>query len=176
MEKLKFIGFHATSKDNIDKINKDGFIVNKKRNNEWLGYGIYVFLYKADADSWARGTYYCKNNPVIIKCSLEVQEDKYIDLDNPEEKNAYEIYYKEVLNFMLENGKSMKFKSRHEAMCWGLNIYKKKNQIDLIKYTFKNERTKNIMEYGNTKYGYEYNEVQLCVSRNEVIVEKEICQ
>ena len=132
MEKLKFIGFHATSKDNIDKINKDGFIVNKKRNNEWLGYGIYVFLYKADADSWARGTYYCKNNPVIIKCSLEVQEDKYLDLDNPEEKNAYEIYYKEVLNFMLENGKSMKFKSRHEAMCWGLNIYKKKNQIDLI--------------------------------------------
>ena len=84
MEKLKFIGFHATSKDNIDKINKDGFIVNKKRNNEWLGYGIYVFLYKADADSWARGTYYCKNNPVIIKCSLEVQEDKYLDLDKPE--------------------------------------------------------------------------------------------
>lgn len=148
MEKRRFIGFHATSKDNVNKINEEGFIINKRRNNEWLGYGIYMFLYKVDADSWARGTYYCKNNPVIIKCHVEVEEDKYLDLDNPEEKNVYESYYNEILSLMTKNGKSI---------------------------TFKNKRTKNIMGYGNTEYGYEYNEVQMCASRNEVIVKKEIC-
>mgnify|MGYP000885822097 FL=1 len=175
MEKRRFIGFHATSKDNVNKINEEGFIINKRRNNEWLGYGIYMFLYKVDADSWARGTYYCKNNPVIIKCHVEVEEDKYLDLDNPEEKNVYESYYNEILSLMTKNGKSITFKNKYEAMCWGLNIYKKDKEIDLIKYTFKNKRTKNIMGYGNTEYGYEYNEVQMCASRNEVIVKKEIC-
>ena len=159
----------------MNKIDEEGFRINKKRNNEWLGHGIYMFLYKIDAYSWAKGTYYCKDNPEIIKCFVEVKEDKYLDLDNPEEKNIYEGYYEKVLMLMLESGKSIEFKNRHQAMCLGLNIYKKDKEIDLIKYTFKNKRTKNIMEYGNTKYGYEYNEVQMCASRNEVIVKKEIC-
>lgn len=175
MEKVKFTGFHATSQDNANKINKEAFIINKKRNNEWLGHGIYMFLYKIDADSWAKRTYYCKDNPAIIKCFAEVEEDRYLDLDNPEEKNTYERYYDKVLMLMLENGKSIEFKNKYEAMCWGFNIYKKDKKIDLIKYTFKNKRTKNIMKYGNTKYGYEYNEVQMCASRNDVIVKKEIC-
>lgn len=175
MEKLKIIGFHATSKDNFNKINREGFTINKKRNNEWLGHGIYMFLYKADADSWAKGTYYCRKNPAIVKCFVEVTEDKYLDLDNPEEKNNYECYYTEVLKALSENGKSIVFKDKHEAMCWGLNIYKMDKKIDLIKYTFANNRTKNVMRYGINKYGYKYNEVQMCASRKEIIVKKEIC-
>lgn len=138
----------------MNKINKEGFIINKKRNNEWLAYGIYMFLYKIDADSWTKGTYYCKNNPAIIKYFVEVEEYKYLDLDNPKEKSIYESYYDNILLFMLKNDKSIEFKDKYEAMYWGLNIYKKDKEIDLIKYTFKNKRTKNIIKYGNTKYGY----------------------
>ncbi len=175
MEKIKFVGFHATSQANVNNIITGEFIINKERNNDWLGHGIYMFLYKIDAESWANETYYCKNNPAIIKCFVEVEDDKYLDLDNPEEKNMYESYYDEVLKLLLENGKSIVFKNNYEAMCWGLNIYKKDKKIDLIKYTFTNNRTRNAMKYGNVKYGYKYNEIQMCASRNEIIFKKEIC-
>lgn len=175
MNKLNFIGFHATLKDNVNSIIKDGFIINKHRNNEWLGYGIYLFLYKADAESWAKGTHYCKDNPAIIKCQTEVEQHRYLDLDDPENMNKYNQYYKRTLSLLSENKKSIIFKNKHEAMCWGLNIYKTDNNIDLIKYTFENNRTRNKMKYEYNKNGYNYNEVQLCISRNEIILKKEVC-
>lgn len=159
----------------MNKINEEGFIINKKRNNEWLGYGIYMFLYKIDAITWGKGTYYCKDDPAIIKCVLEVEKDKYLDLDNPEEKNNYEEYFREILILLSENGKTLEFKDKYEAMCWGLNIYKKDKQVDLIQYTFRNKRTKNFMKYGNMELGYDYNEVQMCATANYVIIKKEIC-
>lgn len=175
MGKFKFTGFHATSKDHVNNIIIDGFIINRKRNNDWLGYGIYLFMYKIDADSWAKGTYYCKDNPAIIKCFAEVEKDKYLDLDNPEEMDNYHRYYNETLEVLSRNGKSIVFKDKYEAMCWGLNLYKKDKGIDAIKYTFVNNRTKNMMKYGNNKYGYKYNEIQICISRNDVILKKELC-
>lgn len=175
MEKLKLTGFHATSKENVNNIVTDTFIINRKRNNDWLGHGIYLFMYKVDADSWAKGTYYCRDNPAIIKCFIEVERDKYLDLDNPEEMHNYDSYYNEVLQLLTKEGKSVVFKTRHEAMCWGLNLYKVDKNIDAVKYTFINNRTKNTMKYGNNKYGYKYNEVQICITRNEIIVEKELC-
>ncbi len=175
MKKLEFTGFHATSKESVNNIITEGFIINRKRNNDWLGHGIYLFMYKIDADSWAEGTYYCKNNPVVIKCLVKVKKDKYLDLDNPEDKHDYDSYYNVALQILSSNGKSIVFKNKYEAMCWGLNLYKKDKEIDLIKYTFPNNRTKNIMKYGNNKYGYKYNEVQICVSKDELIVKKELC-
>lgn len=174
MKKLEFTGFHATSLDNWNKINKDGFLINKKRKNEWLGHGIYLFTYKIDAQSWAKGTYYCSPNPVVLKCMIEVEEDKYLDLDNPEEMHKYDKYYNEILQLLSKEGKSVVFKNKYEGMCFGLNIYKKDKNIDLIKHTFPNNRTKNVMKYENNIYGYKYNEVQMCASRNEVIVKKNL--
>ena len=121
MSKLKFKGFHATSQHNADKIIKDKFIINKNRKNEWLGYGIYLFRYFIDAKSWATKTYYCKKDPSIIECELEVEENNFLDLDNPEEMNEFQKYFNESLNI------------------------------------FSN-----------------YNEIQLCVSKNENIIKKEV--
>lgn len=60
--------------------------------------------------------------------------------------------------------------------CAGDLIFIKRiKKIDLIKYTFTNNRTRNAMKYGNVKYGYKYNEIQMCASRNEIIFKKEIC-
>lgn len=161
----------------MNKILTEGFKVNKQRNNEWLGHGIYLFKYKVDAESWAARTYYCKPNPEVIKCFVEVEEEEYLDLDDPEKLNDYDRYYKQALEFLSKNGKSLIFKDKYEAMCWGLNMYKYDNNIEAIKYTFKNNRTKNIMKYGNNKNGYKYNEVQICISKNETIINKEsICK
>lgn len=175
MKKIEIIGFHATSQNNVHSIINDGFIINTNRDNEWLGYGIYLFKHKADAESWAKGTRYCKPNPTIIKCYAEVKEEKYLDLDDPEKMNEYLKYFKEVLEALSDAGKVIEFKDKNQAMCYGLNIYKKYNNIDVIKYTFTNPRTSRIMKYEKYELGYTYNEAQICISRNEVINKKEEC-
>lgn len=106
---------------------------------------------------------------------LKVEKDKYLDLDNPEELNSYNNYFKVTLKRLSDNGLTISFKDRHQAMCWGLNLFKKDQKIDLVKYTFPNNRTKNKMKYEYNQLGYKYNEVQMCVSRDELIVKKELC-
>jgi len=175
LNKIEIIGFHATSQVNVDCIIRDGFIINTKRCNEWLGYGIYLFKYKVDAESWGQGAYYCRHNPKIIKCYVEVEKERYLDLDDPEKLNDYFKYYNELLVALSIENKVIEFKTKEEAMCWGLNIYKRIENIDVIKYTFTGNRTKKIMGYTKNKLGYKYNEVQICISRNDVIVKKEIC-
>lgn len=175
MKKLEFIGFHATSQENANKIMRDDFIINQKRNNEWLGHGVYLFKHKIDANSWADGTYYCKPNPSLIKCFVEITKEKYLDLDNPEKLNEYYVHFNQVLELLSEQKMAVSFKSKEEAMCWGLNIYKQNKNIDVITYTFTNNRTKNAMNYGHNKMVYNYNEVQICVSKGNVIVKKELC-
>jgi len=114
--KLNLKGFHATSEYNANKIIKEKFIVNTKRNNEWLGHGIYFFKYKVDAQSWGEQTYYCKPIPAIIECELEVEEDRFLDLDNPEKKNCFETYFEEVLSELTLNNISLDFKDRNQAI------------------------------------------------------------
>lgn len=175
MKKIAIKGFHATSQKNVNNILENGFKINMKRCNEWLGYGIYLFKYNVDAQSWGKGTYYCNLNPKVIKCYVEVEKERYLDLDDPEKLNIYDKYYNNLLRYLSKENKVIEFKNNKEAMCWGLNIYKKDNNIDLIKYTFTGTRTKRIMGYENNKLGYKYNEVQMCVSRNDVIIKKELC-
>lgn len=174
MDKLEITGYHATSQENANRIIKETFTINKKRSNEWLGHGIYLFKHKTDAKSWADRTYYCQPDPSLIKCFVEIEKEKYLDLDDPEKLNGYVKYFDEVLELLSKENKVVLFKSKEEAMCWGLNIYKRNKNIDAIAYTFTNNRTKNAMKYGNNKMVYNYNEVQMCLSREDIIVKKEL--
>lgn len=175
MQRIEITGFHATSQNNVNSIIKNGFIINKKRCDEWLGYGIYLFKYRHDAYTWGKETYYCRSNPKLIKCYAEIEREKYLDLDDPEKLYAYDEYYRKILKALSNASKEVKFKNKHEAMCWGLNFYKKNNNIDVVKYTFKSNRTKNSMGYKNNELGYEYNEAQICITTNKVIIKKELC-
>lgn len=76
---------------------------------------------------------------------------------------------------MSEDNKEVTFSNDKEAMCWGLNLYKENYAIDLIEYTFQNNRTRNIMKYKSDQFSYGYNETQICISNNDVIYRKELC-
>lgn len=175
MGRLELEGFHATNNKNVDSIINEEFKIDKTRNDHWLGFGIYLFKYKIDATSWANGTYYCKDNPAIIKVNVEVEKNQYLDFDDTEEKNEFYRYFKEVLKKLSKHGRIITFKNEYQAMCFGLNIYKKDKNIDLIKHTFVNDRTRRQAKFLEFKYGYGYNEVQICITRNEVITKKELC-
>lgn len=167
-------GFHATSKINADNIIEDGFIINKERKNDWLGHGIYLFQYKADARTWAENTYYTKTDPSIIKCCFEIEKEKYLDLDNPERLGEYYKYYEDLLDCLSKENQELNFKNSKEAMCWGLNIYKEDKKIDAIKFTFENTRTAKAKGYTQAIKGYTYKEIQICISKNDLILDKEI--
>lgn len=175
MKKIKLIGYHATSVDNSNRIITDGFIINKNRKNDWLGHGIYLFEHKSDARSWATGTHYCKIDPSIIECGVEVEANRFLNLDDPEKMNIYIKYFKRILKILSSENMYMEFKDDKESMCWGLNIYKEDKLIDVVKYTFLNNRTRNRLGYKFDGMSYNYNEVQICVTENKSITYKELC-
>lgn len=174
MAKLEIIGFHATSQKNVHNILRNGFKINNKRNNEWLGYGIYLFEHHIDALTWGEKTHYCQPKPQVIRCYIKVEENKYLNLDDSQQLSQYNKYYEKTLKKVSQVGKEIIFKNRNEAMCWGLNLYKKEYEIDAIKYTFQNNRTKNIKNYASNKFSYSYNETQICITNNEVIEKMEL--
>lgn len=173
--KKTFEGFHATSQTSVYDILNYGFNINFSRSNDWLGHGLYLFKNKADAQSWGKSAHYCKPNPQIIRCEIEVKKERYLNLDDPKSMNKYLEFFDDLLKHLSDNAKTIEFESREQAMCYGLNIYKHAHSIDLIKYTFRNPRTKRILKYKESALGYDYNEVQICASRNEVITSKILC-
>lgn len=162
-----FVAFHGTSLKNANNIVNSHFKVNKKRKNEWLGYGIYFFMYEEDALSWAKKTYYSKYDPCILECILKIDRNDILDLDNPKHNNLFKRFCLEVESELRRFNKSLTFEDKFHKMCYFLNLYKEEYSIRLVKYTFKNRRTKNALGYKDIELGYEYNEKQICLTNEK---------
>lgn len=167
----EYTGFHATDESSAQNIISDGFDIKKtkKRDNHWLGTGIYFFPHYADAQSWAKETPYIAKSPAILKCGISVLDDKVLDLDNPFFMNMFQEYFDEILDVLTKAGKSLTFKTDKHAMHYGLDIYKEDKNIHFIKYTFHHHRTKRVLKYAFNPVTYGYNEVQYCVSDESCI-------
>ncbi|MGB5822456.1 MAG: hypothetical protein WBH44_00135 [Proteocatella sp.] len=176
MGKIEMQGYHATNINSVKSILDFGFNINKKRDNEWLGHGIYFFKYRTDALTWAKNTHYCKGNPTIIKCKLECDEKSFLDLDDPSRLNHVNEFSEEISNLLSEDGETLSFKDDHEKVCAILNIYKQYYGIRLISYTFKNNRTRNANGYKVIFKDYGYNEAQVCATDNDLVKLKEVVE
>lgn len=166
---------------------------NTKTKYHWLGNGIYLFQYPKDAESWGKDIRNCKRDPITLLVEAEIEEDKFLDLDNPEDMDKLktfirilleESYYRDIGNDEIH------FKNELELVSWGLNQFKSAIEIDLVKYTFTNPRTMGSLAYSdftdnffennrNPKGSfhwvrYPYNEVQSCLTDNKNITNKEI--
>lgn len=164
------IGYHGTSKKSANIILRSEFQVSDGRDDHWLGTGIYFFQNICDADSWSKQ----KFKPAIIECNLEYEECKFLDLDNPDMLSKTMSIWTDIESEYRANNISLSFKSDKHAMCYILNVYKKMNGIELIKYTFPNMRTARKNKYIFLNKGYQYNEVQLCCTNNETIKSKRL--
>lgn len=168
-------GYHATKKESAASILEKGFVL-KRRENHWLGQGIYFFENKVDAETWAKGTYYIKGDSCIIKCMIEARESEYLNLDSPENVEALTEYTENVKAVLSKKGISHVFDNEHVHLCWALDLFKADKGIKVIKRTFENQRTRKINGYKyNKSLGLKYYEVQICTTGNDSIVDKKIC-
>lgn len=174
---------------------KNGLNISKntKTKYHWLGDGIYLFQYPKDAESWGKDIRNCKEDPITLLVEAKVEEDKFLDLDNPEDmdrlKTFIQILFEELYGRDTGNDE-LNFKNEMELVSWGLNQFKSVIETGLVKYTFTNPRTMGSLGYSNFTdnyfgknrkptgqfhwVGYPYNEVQSCLSDNKNIINKEI--
>ena len=100
MATFKITGYHGTDKSVVDDILRDGFRC-KDNKEHWLGDGIYLYKDKALAEWWTTNP--SKKHgmdiktPVIIECSIEVDEDKVLNLCT---LKGYEEYVGLYNNFL----------------------------------------------------------------------------
>lgn len=93
MNEKTLVGYHATSKENIDLIVKDGFIESKPSKGHWLGKGIYLFENLYYAIEWEilgvikydiSDYNIIKNTCGILKIDLDIENYKVIDFSEPQ--------------------------------------------------------------------------------------------
>ena len=75
--------YHGTDQSVAQDILRQGFRC-KENKEHWLGEGIYFYIDKSLAEWWTTNPTtkhgMAINNPAIIECTIEVDEDKVLDL------------------------------------------------------------------------------------------------
>lgn len=80
----QFLGYHGTSLMAANDIVKNGFKVNKKRDDHWLGQGIYFFNEDIEqAEKWASNRYKNKKS-AVIEADIRIPREKVLDLHTRE--------------------------------------------------------------------------------------------
>lgn len=122
------IGYHGTLLNRARSIQKEGFRESKKPI-EWLGFGVYFFAARADAEYWARKEFRrCKENrssPTLIVVDLKMAQDGLLDLDLPSVKDAFEAELASMYDSMFGGAGTgaPRFKDERECRCFWCNCY-----------------------------------------------------
>lgn len=186
---VTLIGYHGTSSNCIDSISFNGLDPEmvSKRDDHWLGQGIYFYEDLEQAIWWAgkeadrQGGY-----PIVYKSTIEVPREHFLDLDK-----YYKVddFYTEILNLYKRFDKAdfdnkPIFDNPGEFRAVFFDYYKRIKAYYVIQYTF----SKDCTTYGQMRSRQElkiqkdlveylmvaYKETQICVSEKECIRDIEI--
>jgi len=171
-------GYHGTFVEAIDSITKEGF-QNVKRDNHWLGQGVYFYDNSPLAHWWISKN--SKTDPlkrgkgvsfVIIKAQLSSAVKSVLDLDSVEGVNIFYQKIREMWNVF----RTVQFSNdEHQNLCFVLDVLAKQFDFQAIIKTFESSDP----SYGvvNTrrfdrdlfKLNVRYKERQICVRSNSCI-------
>lgn len=183
--KTRFNIFHGSVEQSIDSIIERKSFRITKRNNHWLGNGVYFFI-----DDYSKAFWWARNARVkrakqrkkkklppimedeaIIFFEIEIERSKLIDLDTEDDRDRLNSFIKE-----LEDAKAkitVKDSTKQEALCSLIDMYVfYSGNIDAIKYTF----TSDVATYKTLEdqYGVANNGVQLSLF-NQSLLDFENC-
>ena len=189
MGDISLKGYHGTCSFARKSIESKGLDpeATTKRNNHWLGNGVYFFEDFAIAKWWAVGVA-SKNHgslPIIYGACIVVEEKQGLDLDNNEEQAKFRHFVEEKLKdiealckeddigyptFSLEQFRGVFF-----------DYYKREFGIKVVIATFNKDFVKYAPYYPTKKveqdfnrefsraFGVTYKEKQICVSDGNCI-------
>lgn len=78
-------GYHGTSLDSGGNILAQKRFWESRDDEEWLGVGVYFFKYDGDATWWCRR----ESQYMIIAADIQADPARVIDLDSPEDAEAF---------------------------------------------------------------------------------------
>lgn len=182
MSAVNLVGYHGTALGNVDNILENQFVASK-RDDHWLGQGIYFYDDFELAKWWIEtklgidpGMKYA-----VIAVNLNCQKEEFLDLDHHEGIDFYLAQLEKILR-QLNFGLRFKNdeKSRTKNMCFSLDLLKQHLGLKLIAMTFQKFKPKYArgdIERFEERYfplplSVVYRERQICASANEVISSK----
>lgn len=123
--KLKLKVYHGTSIDCGIKIIKYKYYIFSKGEREWLGKGAYFFIddnniYSKAVENAKKWALNIKNfrDCYIIETIIEVEEDKYMNLDKKEWKEFYHESRKEIIKNIIKNGLNVELDKSSKLECY----------------------------------------------------------
>lgn len=162
-------GYHGTTQLNAEQILKSNIFIESRKNNEWLGTGVYFFQYKNHAQWWISHNRFKGKDTRILKAKLEFEDSQLLDLDDPKKLEDLEAIVKHMVDIANSAGDdtSAKFTDQ-QKWCFACNAYRALNpEIGIIIYTFHTSKL-----YKNSNF--KENQRQICVSHSPIITKIEI--
>ena len=165
--KIQTIGYHGTTKENAEKILSEQRFYDSRKNNEWLGTGVYFFTYRKHAEWWVSTPRYNDKETRLLQAHLEYIPEQLVDLDDPTQLASLENMAKRVATRINASDKNIIADCRTvgnaKRWCWACNLLKKLcPKIGIIIYTFP-------QPYINYVSGFYSNQRQICVSNHSII-------
>lgn len=175
---IHLTGYHATKFENIEKIIHPNDFKASNSSKDWLGRGVYFWDEIYNAKWWA-DIRYKNEKSVILKSTLECDDDLFLDLDSTEEIHEYKKFTSNISDYIkqlpedLQNTYlNLNFTDIKAVRCFYLNVYKLLFDIALVRRTFDVEGSYNADD------GITLTRTQLCVTdsyQNQVIEDIEVC-
>ncbi len=165
MVKNRMKVYHGTSGAAAESIRREQRFLESRKDNEWLGHGVYFFGYQRHAEFWIVNRQLKQGT--VLTVQLQFTSEEILDLDNPDDFEALNqemARLNEIIGPHIRVG-PLDRKELWKLWCLGCNLYRKLHpEIGIISYTFPQSKKK----VGAS--GFCPNEKQLCVSRHEIIV------
>ena len=168
---IELNAYHGTIDEKANKIVSNKFIHSKK-DNEWLGFGVYFFTEEKYARWWASMEANKKQNcgsvPVVLAANIVTEEALFYDLDLQKNMVKMQEELRNVLEKLCGKGKAKLSEAQMRCAC--CNFFAKKYKIEVFAYTFPSIA---INEIG---FPYTRKQRQLCVRYDKCITNLHKCR
>lgn len=183
--------YHGTKSCFKDAILKKNFRVKEphKKDNHWLGHGVYFFDEYELAYWWAEtkvtvhNQKYGENNSASV-IEAYIVYNKCVDLDTFKGRNIFFLFWQQYEKKLVRKGIVLDFAAgekdsrliQERKRCFALDCFKKEMGIDVLIYTFTRkdpsyEKSKHNLKIASA-FGMEYKEKQICVTAPENIIKR----
>lgn len=161
--------YHGTLQSKAKDIIEQKRFKFSTKDIEWLGHGVYFFVYKQHAVEWAKQEAdkpgHKEESPCVLSAKLSYQELEFLDLDDPAQLNDVNEFMSQYLDIVSSDSSAPRFDfktmNKKKKWCFVCNLYRRFHKnIGIIAYTF---------HFKTTVSGFEQNQRQLCVNRDSLI-------
>jgi hypothetical protein len=178
--KLKFKIYHGTSLEYGMNILRLKYYKFSEGKTEWLGKGAYFFIDNnkmyseviENARKWALNIKQFRDH-CILESTLNIEENKYMDLDDKEWRQFFHEARKEVIKDIIQRGLHVKLDKSGELECYVIDEICESSDIHAVSQ----EKFVNFEpEYEERKIASSFvpNCKMLCVKNTNVIERKSI--